>query len=171
MIETICQNCGNQKSFEDSDIGRTFKCPNCSQPVKIQNLSAELSTEPLSKTNTFEEEISRAENTQKVDVYISSIMNFFEPHRIPYIKEKLLSLDASRLAKIQFIPMKSPQKSLMLSILFGGFGIDRFYIGDIGIGIVKMITLGGFGIWMLFDWFNIQSATRKNNFAKLQQLL
>ena len=65
MIETICQNCGNQKLFEESFIGRTFKCPNCSQPVKIQNLSTELSTEPLSKTNTLEDEISRAEKEKE----------------------------------------------------------------------------------------------------------
>jgi len=65
MIETICQNCGNQKPIEDSDIGRTFKCPNCSQPVKVESIISEFSTEPLSKTSTFEEEISRAEKEKE----------------------------------------------------------------------------------------------------------
>jgi hypothetical protein len=65
MIETICQNCGNQKPIEDSNIGRTFKCPNCSQPVKVESIISEFSNEPLSKTSTFEEEISRAEKEKE----------------------------------------------------------------------------------------------------------
>jgi hypothetical protein len=36
MIETICSNCSNKKSFDDSFNGRTFKCPKCSKPVKIE---------------------------------------------------------------------------------------------------------------------------------------
>ncbi len=41
--------------------------------------------------------------------------------------------------------------TLILSILLGTLGIDRFYLGYIGLGIVKLITLGGCGIWWLID--------------------
>jgi serine/threonine-protein kinase len=40
---------------------------------------------------------------------------------------------------------------LILSIFFGEFGIDRFYVGKIGTGILKLVTLGGCGIWWLID--------------------
>jgi len=40
---------------------------------------------------------------------------------------------------------------LILSILLGGLGIDRFYAGHIGLGILKLLTLGGCGIWALID--------------------
>jgi len=40
---------------------------------------------------------------------------------------------------------------LLLSIFLGGFGVDRFYVGKIGTGIVKLITGGGCGIWWIID--------------------
>lgn len=47
--------------------------------------------------------------------------------------------------------MKSKTTALILSILLGELGIDRFYLGYVGLGILKLITAGGFGIWWLID--------------------
>ena len=41
--------------------------------------------------------------------------------------------------------------TLVMSILFGGLGVDRFIMGQVGLGIIKLITLGGLGIWWLID--------------------
>jgi TM2 domain-containing membrane protein YozV len=40
---------------------------------------------------------------------------------------------------------------LVMSIFFGSIGVDRFIMGKIGTGILKLITFGGFGIWWLVD--------------------
>ena len=62
---------------------------------------------------------------------------------------------------------KRPKKwiiGLLLSILFGSLGVDRFYMGYIGTGILKLITMGGFGIWWLIDLILIAT---KHDFAKV----
>lgn len=41
--------------------------------------------------------------------------------------------------------------ALLLSIFVGSLGIDRFYLGYVGLGILKLITLGGCGVWALID--------------------
>jgi TM2 domain-containing membrane protein YozV len=40
---------------------------------------------------------------------------------------------------------------LTISFLAGYFGLDRFYRGEIALGVIKMITCGGLGVWYLID--------------------
>jgi|AntAceMinimDraft_15_1070371.scaffolds.fasta_scaffold37486_2 TM2 domain-containing membrane protein YozV len=41
--------------------------------------------------------------------------------------------------------------TLIMSIFFGCIGVDRFIMGHVGLGILKLLTFGGFSIWWLID--------------------
>lgn len=52
--------------------------------------------------------------------------------------------------------------ALLLSIFVGSFGVDRFYMGYIGLGVLKLITFGGCGIWWLIDLILIATKNLKD---------
>lgn len=51
--------------------------------------------------------------------------------------------------------MKSKTTALILSVLVGGLGVDRFYLGYTGMGVLKLLTAGCFGILWIIDIVNI----------------
>ena len=110
-------------------------------------------------------------DAQKVDMFIMSNGKYFENHQLNMIRERLLVLDDSKWAMLSIIELKDPTTSLIVSLLAGSLGIDRFIIGDAGLGVGKLLTCGGFGIWTIVDWFQIQKATREKNLQKIQQFL
>lgn len=110
-------------------------------------------------------------DAQKVDLFIMSNSKFFESHQLAGIRDRLINVDDSRWATLQTLQFKDPTTSLIVSLLGGSLGIDRFIIGDTGLGVGKLLTCGGLGIWAIIDLFMIQGATREKNFAKLNQVL
>ena len=88
------------------------------------------------------------------------------PASFPMVKERLEQLD-DPMANMLLAQLKDPTISLVRSILLGAYGIDRIYIGEVGLGILKLLTCGGLGVWWLIDLFLIMERTRENNLNQL----
>ena len=59
--------------------------------------------------------------------------------------------------------------AVLLSVFVGSLGVDRFYLGLIGTGILKLLTLGGCGIWWLIDLILIATDNLKDADGKYLQ--
>lgn len=104
---------------------------------------------------------------QKVDMFIMTNGKYFPEEKIMFIRERLLAMDESNESIIMSIQFKDPTISLVISLFLGAYGIDRFFIGDTGLGIGKLLTCGGLGIWAIIDWFMIMGSTREKNYERL----
>jgi TM2 domain-containing membrane protein YozV len=80
------------------------------------------------------------------------------------IREQLAKLDDNKFAYLQSLNYKNPQTLLIVSIFLGHFGVDRFMLGETGLGIAKLLTCGGLGIWTIVDWFLIMGKTKESNY-------
>lgn len=106
-------------------------------------------------------------DSQKVDMFLISYNKFFESYHLMEIKDLLAQSDDNKLTNIQIQQYQDPTMVLIVSLLGGPLGIDRFMIGDTGLGIAKLLTCGGLGIWAVIDWFLIMGATKRKNFERL----
>ena len=110
-------------------------------------------------------------DAQKVDMYLLSTAKFYENYQIPVIRERLLAMDDSKFIMLQTLNPRDPILMLIISLLAGHFGVDRFLLGDTGLGVAKLLTCGGLGIWTIVDWFLVMGRTREVNFEKVQMVL
>lgn len=108
---------------------------------------------------------------QKIDLYLTTNAKYFEPSAIPIIRQKLENADDTTFLSVQSCDLKDPTVLLIISVLLGSLGIDRFMLGDIGMGILKLLTLGCCGILTIVDWFTISKKTREKNFATISMIL
>ena len=113
-------------------------------------------------------------DSQKVHMFIMSNAKFFESSYLCSIKDQLLQVSNEKYSMwdvISTTQFKNPSTMLIVSIIAGSWGIDRFMIGDTWLGIGKLLTCGGLGVWTIIDWFMIQRATREKNMQKMKKLL
>lgn len=110
-------------------------------------------------------------DASKVDTYIMANQKYLPTEKIIYVKEKLLTADEQKFNLLTTIEFKDPTTLLLVSIFLGSLGIDRFMLGDTGMGILKLLTVGVCGVLTIIDWFTIQKKTKEYNFNQLMTIL
>lgn len=65
---------------------------------------------------------------------------------------------------------KNPVIAYGFNAWLGWLGIDRFYVGDVLLGVLKLISFGGLGIWVLIDYFLIGGRARAKSFEKARMI-
>lgn len=124
----------------------------------------------------------------KVDKFLLANESKFPEYEIPI--NQLLNLTSDQEKQLENTHFKSPSKLLLISILFGFLGLDRFLIRDWGKGIIKIVIGGGLLIWFIInyhtgsanfinglgcvfiiDWFLIMKATKRKNMKILDRIM
>lgn len=105
----------------------------------------------------------------KIDLFIATNSDKFASEKLMLIREKLETLSDDKFMLLQSINYQNPSTLLLISIFLGACGVDRFMLGDTGLGVLKLLTCGGCGIWTIIDWFMVQDKTKEMNFNKFMQ--
>lgn len=104
---------------------------------------------------------------EQTNMLLMAYSKYFPEESIMILKLRFDLMDESKKSLMYALKFKDPFTALILSLLVGSLGIDRFYIGDTGLGIAKLLTCGGCGIWTIVDYFLIMKRTKEKNFEKL----
>lgn len=107
----------------------------------------------------------------KIDMFLATNGKKFSPSQLSLISNKLSQLDDSKFQTALSLDYKDPTTMLIISLIGGGLGIDRFMLGETGLGVLKLLTAGGCGIWAIIDWFLIQDKAKEYNFNLFTQAI
>ncbi|MBO4738952.1 MAG: TM2 domain-containing protein [Bacteroidales bacterium] len=87
------------------------------------------------------------------------------------IKQRLETLPEEKATVLMATSFKQPTTMLIISIFLGGWGVDRFMLGETGLGIAKLLTCGGCGIWTIIDWFTVRNRTYEYNMKNFNEAM
>lgn len=115
----------------------------------------------------------------KVHAIMMQYRDLIDPENLPTLKNALERVDDSVYEELLLVPTKSPITTILLSVFCGGFGVDRFYLGDVGLGVTKLLlitllaipTFGLISIWSLLDIYFCYRKAKEINFKNVMQRL
>ena len=80
--------------------------------------------------------------SDKVDVFIEERGKYFLGEDITLIRGKLAAMDDADFSRASLTELKSPDKYFFISLFLGLLGVDRFMLGNMGMGVFKLILCG-----------------------------
>jgi len=103
----------------------------------------------------------------KIDMFISMNNDNFLPQDLMAVRDKLEKIEDDKFLIIQAAEFQKPSTIFLISLILGW---ERFWLDDVTMGIVKIITGMGCGIWWLIDIFSAKERAKKYNFNKFVKL-
>lgn len=93
-----------------------------------------------------------------------------------FMEQQMLIQDLSDQQKVLFNSQFASERKdrtlvFILSVIFGYLGVDRFMVGDIGFGVLKLLTFGGCGLLWLIDLFLIWGRVDDFNRRKASEIV
>ena len=111
-----------------------------------------------------------ANNAQGIAWFQANAGKFPKSQRM-IIQKRCSEMPDDRLMMLQQLKFKNPTAVLIVGLLFGWLGIDRFMLGSIGLGLIKFLTWGLGGILWLIDLFILPGKAREMNMKQIQPYL
>lgn len=107
---------------------------------------------------------------QQIESFMAANSKFFASEDQQTVRNFLEKADAAKANAILATSFKNPTVILIIAIFIGEYGVDRFMLGQTGLGVAKLFTCGGCGIWWLIDIFTAYKRTYEYNMDKLMSL-
>ena len=119
----------------------------------------------------MEEQIRSISKKEAITSFLISKSEYFKKEDLETIRQGLNKLSVEQILSLSSISLINPnlmRLTPLLIFVFGaiGMGIDRIILGQIGRGLLKIFTAGGFLIWFIVDCFTITSRTKDYNMNK-----
>ena len=106
--------------------------------------------------------------SNKVNMYISQYKDKIPSEKTVALRNALTNASETCEDNLSMVKIRNPIVILIISIFLGTLGIDRFMIGDIGLGVCKLLigwlTLG---IWYIIDIFLCYKKAKEMNFNEI----
>lgn len=116
MSLILCRECGAQVS------DRAGACPRCGAPISIPH-----------------QEDSRKAAEKRAYSFLMSKSEYLPESEIPRLRQRLSELSKEQMLEVECISFREPLMLILLSIFLGTLAVDRFVLGHVGLGILKLL--------------------------------
>jgi TM2 domain. len=124
-----------------------------------------------SQDERLEKEQLRRQKTALTDRFLVQNQSDLPDDKIPMLRENMLNCSLAKLSEIQGLSLRRVGNMQFISLVLGWSGIDRMLLGEVGIGLLKLCTVGCCGLLMLYDWLAIPFKTRQYNYIQVMSVL
>ena len=109
--------------------------------------------------------------TTNKEILLMTYSKYFPEENLYLLRQKLDTMTDEQINMLYAMPLKDPMICLVLSIVVGYLGVDRFYVGDVALGVIKLLTCGGLGVWTIVDYFLIMNRAKEKNWQTLMTFM